>query len=94
LTFYPRPLGTTRTNAYPKPGLLDDLAGGLSIFGTGQCAGGDVAIPDEVDPQDLAPLVRDYVFRAPDGVVARPACKPQGSYPGFATNFPQLRAEP
>jgi virulence factor Mce-like protein len=94
LAFYPHPIGTTRLNAYPRPGLLDDLNSGLSIFGTSPCTGADVAAPADADPPDLAPLINDYVFRPQDGVVPAPACRPQGAYPGFDTAFPQLRAEP
>jgi virulence factor Mce-like protein len=93
LTFYPRPLGSTRTNAYPKPGSLDELASGLSIFGTGDCAGPELTPPSESDPANLAPLISQFAFRTPVPV-ARPACKPQGAYPGGSTAFPQLRAEP
>jgi virulence factor Mce-like protein len=96
LTFYPRPLGTTRLNPYTAPGtLVDGLKGGMSIFGTGPCPTGNVAIPTTADPQTLAPLIQPYVFRAADGNgVAAPPCKAQGAYPGGETSFPQLRAEP
>ncbi|MCZ4491335.1 MAG: phospholipid/cholesterol/gamma-HCH transport system substrate-binding protein [Baekduia sp.] len=93
LTFYPQPLGSTRLNPYPKPGSLDELASGLSILGTGTCAGPDVTPPSETIPQELAPLVAQFAFRSDGGTVARPACKPQGNYPGTSTAFPQLRAE-
>jgi virulence factor Mce-like protein len=93
LTFYPQPLGSTRLNPYPKPGSLDELASGLSILGTGTCAGPEVTPPSETIPQELAPLVAQFAFRSDGGTVARPACKPQGNYPGTSTTFPQLRAE-
>ncbi len=32
LTFYPRPLGNSRANAYPAPGTLDQLASGLPVY--------------------------------------------------------------
>jgi virulence factor Mce-like protein len=96
LTFYPRQLGTTRANPYGAPGsLVDSLKSGGSIFGTGPCPAGNVAIPTTADPEALAPLIQPYVFRAPDGnSVAAPPCKVQGNYPGAMTSFPQVRAEP
>jgi phospholipid/cholesterol/gamma-HCH transport system substrate-binding protein len=96
LTFYPRPLGTTRQNAYSAPGsLVEGLKSGGSIFGSGPCPAGNVAIPTTADPEALAPLIQPYAFRAPDGnSVATPPCKVQGNYPGAMTSFPQLRAEP
>jgi ABC-type transporter Mla subunit MlaD len=93
LTFYPRPLGSTRLNPYPKPGSLDELASGLSILGTGDCAGPEISPPSDAAPSELAPLVAQFAFRSDGRPVARPACKPQGAYPGFSTAFPQLRAE-
>jgi phospholipid/cholesterol/gamma-HCH transport system substrate-binding protein len=95
LTFYPHPLGTTRTNPYRAPGtLLDGLKAGGSIFGSA-CPVGDVAIPTTADPQTLVPQLPAYVFRTTDkNAVATPACKVQGAFPGGTTSFPQLRAEP
>jgi phospholipid/cholesterol/gamma-HCH transport system substrate-binding protein len=96
LTFYPRQLGTTRANAYPAPGsLVDGLKSGGSIFGSGPCPAGNVAIPTTADPETLAPLIQPFAFRTEDrNTVAAPACKVQGNYPGTTTSFPQLRAEP
>jgi virulence factor Mce-like protein len=93
LTFYPRPLGSSRLNPYPKPGSLDELASGLSILGSGDCAGPELSPPAESEPAQLAPLVAQFAFRSEAAPVARPACKPQGAYPGFSTAVPQLRAE-
>jgi phospholipid/cholesterol/gamma-HCH transport system substrate-binding protein len=94
LTFYPRPLASTRTNPYPAPGSLAELASGLSILGTGTCAGTELTAPATTSPPDLAPLVARFAFRNNGAPVARPACKPQGNYPGTSTTFPQLHAEP
>jgi phospholipid/cholesterol/gamma-HCH transport system substrate-binding protein len=96
LSYYPRPLGTSRMNPYGAPGgLVDDLKAGGSIFGTGPCPVGNVAIPTTADPATLTDLIQPFVFRAADrNTVAAPACKVQGLYPGSATSFPQLRAEP
>jgi len=96
LSYYPRPLGTSRLNPYVAPGtLVDALKSGGSIFGTGPCPVGNVAIPSTADPETLQPLIQPFVFRADDGNgVAAPPCKVQGAYPGHSTSFPQLRAEP
>ncbi len=96
LAYYPRPLGTSRLNPYAAPGsLVDSLKSGGSIFGTGPCPVGNVAIPTTADPATVAPLIQPYVFRADSGdAVAAPPCKVQGAYPGHSTSFPQLRAEP
>jgi hypothetical protein len=72
---------------------LDELAGGLSILGTGDCAGPDLTPPQESEPPQLAPLIAQFAFRSDGAPVARPACRPQGAYPGFSTAIPQLRAE-
>jgi phospholipid/cholesterol/gamma-HCH transport system substrate-binding protein len=95
LTYYPRPLGTSRLNPYPAPGTLASLASGYSIFGAGPCPIGNVAVPATADPESAAPLVQLWAFRTTDGnAVAAPPCKVQGAYPGGSTSFPQLRAEP
>jgi virulence factor Mce-like protein len=95
LTYYPRPIGSTRLNAYPAPGSLAALKSGLSIFGTGPCPAGNPAIPATAEPQSAAEYVQKYAFRTTDrNAVAAPACKVQGLYPGSTTSFPQLRAEP
>ena len=96
LSYYPRPLGTSRLNPYGAPGgLLEGLKQGGSIFGTGPCPVGNVAIPQHGRPETLAPLIQTFAFRTEDrNAVAAPPCKVQGAYPGSATSFPQLRAEP
>lgn len=94
LSFYPRPLGTSRLNPYTAAGqTLEQLKNGASIFGT--CPTGNVAEPTDASPSTLLPLIQPYVFRTPDkDAVATPACRTQGNYPGFSTAFPQLTAEP
>jgi ABC-type transporter Mla subunit MlaD len=96
LSYYPRPLGTSRLNPYGRPGtLVEDLKAGGSIFGTGPCPVGNVAIPTTADTAALAPRIGEYAFRTTDrNAVPAPACKGQGTYPGDATSFPQLRAAP
>jgi phospholipid/cholesterol/gamma-HCH transport system substrate-binding protein len=94
LAYYPRPIGSSRENAYPAAGAFDKLASGLDVLDTGLCANGDVDQPADADPPSLAEPVRAFAFRSPDRSVARPACHGQGAQPGFGTAFPQLTAEP
>jgi phospholipid/cholesterol/gamma-HCH transport system substrate-binding protein len=96
LSFYPHPLATSRANAYAAPGgILDSLKSGQSIFGSGPCPTGYVAIPTTALPPEVAPNVGAFAFRTTDpAAVAAPACKQQGNFPGSLTSYPQLRAEP
>jgi hypothetical protein len=94
LTYYPRPLGQTRSNPYMAPGGLDRLPSGLASFDTRFCSNGDPAPPESSDPPTLAPLVKLYAFRTTGRDVLRPPCVAQGDYPGYGTQYPQLRAEP
>ena len=99
LAYYPRPLGQTRTNAYMAPGGLDNLLSGLRSYNTDSCSNGDPAPPAQTGTPDLvelAQLAEEYAFRTTGGDrnVARPPCAGQGNYPGFNTQFPQLRPEP
>lgn len=99
LAYYPRPLGQTRTNAYMTPGGFDNLASGLRSYNTNTCSNGDPAPPAQTGTPDLielAQLAEEYAFRTTGGDrnVLRPACVGQGNYPGFNTQFPQLRPEP
>jgi phospholipid/cholesterol/gamma-HCH transport system substrate-binding protein len=94
LTYYPRPLGYSRANAYAAPGTGSRLASGLPVGDTRGCANGDVAAPGSAEPLELQPLVQLYVFRSEAQAVARPGCTAQGPHPGFGTSFPRLLAEP
>jgi ABC-type transporter Mla subunit MlaD len=99
LGYYPRALGQTRANAYMAPGGMDRLASGLAAFDTRTCSNGDPAPPAQTGTPDLvelAQLAEKFAFRTTGGDrnVARPACTAQGNYPGFNTQFPQLRPEP
>lgn len=93
LAFQPRPFGSSRQNAYPQPGQLDELAAGLPSLSATPCVNGTPAPPTSSIPETLTPLVQENVFRTPGRDVARPACKEQGPYPGSGTKFPQLRAD-
>ena len=94
LSFYPRSLGSTRSNAYTAPGGLGQLPQGLSMFDPGTCSNGDPAPPETSDPPTVAPLVKLYAFRTDGRNVARPRCAGQGNYPGHGTSFPRLEPEP
>lgn len=98
LAYFPRTLGQTRANAFMAPGGLDRLAGGLASFETSQCGNGDPSPPpQEGTPElmELARLATDFAFKPTgDRNVPRPGCVAQGNYPGFDTQYPQIRAEP
>jgi phospholipid/cholesterol/gamma-HCH transport system substrate-binding protein len=94
LTFYPRPLGNSRANAYATPGTLDRLASGLPVYDSRGCSNGDLAPPAATDPPELQPLVELYVFRTKGRDVARPGCVSQGAFPEFGTSYPRLEPEP
>ncbi|NLT05765.1 MAG: MCE family protein [Solirubrobacterales bacterium] len=98
LTYFPRTLGQTRANAFMAPGGLDRLAGGLASFETSQCGNGDPAPPAQTGSPELVELARlatDFAFKPTgDRNVPRPPCVAQGNYPGFDTQYPQIRAEP
>jgi virulence factor Mce-like protein len=92
LSYYPRPPGQTRANAYPAPGALDKIPQGLEVLDSASCGNGDPAPPSNADPASLESLIQPYVFRTDGRDVARPPCNQQ--VPLFGTQFPQLRAEP
>jgi phospholipid/cholesterol/gamma-HCH transport system substrate-binding protein len=94
LTYYPRPLGQSRGNPYIAPNGLDRLSSGLASFDTRSCTNGDPTPPTSSEPATLAPLVQLYAFRTTGRNVLRPPCVAQGNFPGYGTQFPQLRAEP
>ncbi|MGH2763258.1 MAG: MlaD family protein [Thermoleophilaceae bacterium] len=94
LSFYPRPLGNSRANAYALPGHGDRLASGLPVYDTRGCDNGDVPPPESADPPELQPLVELYAFRTSGRDVARPGCVGQGAFPEFGTSFPRLEPEP
>lgn len=54
LSFLPRPLGSSRGNAYAVPGAANRLAAGLPVYDSRQCGKGDpISLP--IDPADVAP---------------------------------------
>jgi virulence factor Mce-like protein len=94
MTFYPRPLGSTRLNPYVAPGGMTKLASGLPVLDKTYCDNGDPLPPASLTPGSLAELVTKYGIRTEGRDAARPACVEQGAFPGFGTQFPQVRAEP
>jgi phospholipid/cholesterol/gamma-HCH transport system substrate-binding protein len=94
LSFYPHPLGSTRLNPYPVPGGMTKLASGtLPVLEKEHCNNGD-PLPPDPDASQLSELVNVYAFRTETRDIARPPCIPQGVFPGFSTQYPQVRAEP
>jgi virulence factor Mce-like protein len=91
-TTYPHPLGSTRLSPYLAPGAMTQLNDGLPALVCG--SGGDPAPPGVFGDTSLSDLFTKYGFRTEDHQVPAPPCKLQGTYPGFSTNFPQVRAAP
>jgi ABC-type transporter Mla subunit MlaD len=93
-SFYPRPIGSTRLNPYPAPGALDKLKSGLPVLDTNICGMGEPAPPAPAGDDSLSGLITKYGFRTEGRDVAAPRCAGQGAYPGYGTEYPQVRAEP
>jgi phospholipid/cholesterol/gamma-HCH transport system substrate-binding protein len=93
LAFQARPLGSSRQNAYQAPGAFDQLGSGLPVLTTGPCSNPDAQQPTSSLPTELQQYIAPLVFRTEGSDVLRPACRAQGTFPGFSTIFPQLRAE-
>ena len=93
-TEYPHPLASTRLNPYMAPGAMAKLSGGLPVLDRSVCGSADPLPPAGSGDATLPELVTKYGFRTEGRGVAAPACVAQGNYPGFTTEFPQLRAEP
>ena len=91
--YYPRPIGATRTNPYAAPGTLDKLKTGLPVLDKNVCGFLNPLPPAPSGDDSLAQLITKYGFRTDSQDVAAPACAPQGPYPGFGTEFPQVKAE-
>ena len=103
LAFYPRPLGSNRDNAYRAPGTYNQLATGLSTLNPAECSNGNPAPPASAtgsipittpNAPTISSLIEQYVFRTSGRNVAAPACRAQGTIPGFSTSFPHLQADP
>jgi hypothetical protein len=90
-TVYPHALGSTRLNPYLAPGAMTQLKDGLPALA---CGSGDPSPPGVFGDTSLSDLFTKYGFRTEGRDVERPACKLAGNYPGFSTQFPQVRAAP
>jgi virulence factor Mce-like protein len=90
-TTYPHPIGSSRLNSYFAPGAMTQVKDGLPAL---VCGSGDPAPPGTFGDTNLSDLFTKYGFRTEDRSVPAPPCKLQGNYPGFSTQFPQLRAAP
>jgi hypothetical protein len=93
-TLYPRPIGSTRLNPYVAPGGMTKLKDGLAVLDKNICGYGDPLAPATFGDESLSELMTKYGFRTEGRDVARPECKEQGAFPGFGTEYPQVRAEP
>jgi hypothetical protein len=58
------------------------------------CGSKDPAPPGVFGDTTLSDLFTKYGFRTEDRTVAAPPCRLQGNYPGFPTQFPQVKAAP
>lgn len=92
-TVYPHPLGTTRLNPYMAPGTMDKLASGLPVLDKNICGYPNPLPPAGFGDATLSELFTKYGIRSETRDVAAPGCTPQGDYPGFGTEFPQVKAE-
>jgi hypothetical protein len=94
MSFYPRPLGSTRLNPYVAPGGMATLATGLPVLDKSYCGNLDPLPPASPAPGSLSELVATYGIRTTGRDAARPPCVQQGPFAGFGTQFPHLTAEP
>lgn len=102
LALYPTRPANNRPNAYPAPGAQDKLASGLSVFESRQCTNGVRPNPNLNDlpntvggvTPNLATLLMQIAFRNNPQNVPAPACKAQGNFPGYTTDFPHVQATP
>jgi virulence factor Mce-like protein len=95
LTGYPRRLESNRGNPYMVPGGYNQLAGGLSVFGSYLCTANPQPTIGPSIPSNLVAVLRDVYFTTGPG---GPPCKAQPSL-GQATTgqlqaFPQLHPLP
>jgi phospholipid/cholesterol/gamma-HCH transport system substrate-binding protein len=93
LVYQPKPLGSSRQNAYQQPGAFDQLRSGLPVLTAGPCSDPDATQPTGALPTELEQYIGPLVYRTAGSDVLRPPCRAQGTFPGFSTIFPQLLAE-
>jgi phospholipid/cholesterol/gamma-HCH transport system substrate-binding protein len=92
-TLYPHTLAATRLNPYMAPGTLNQLKTGLPVLDTSVCGAANPLPPGVFGEDTLSNLFTKYGYRTEGRDVAAPGCTPQGNYPGFTTQYPQVKAE-
>jgi ABC-type transporter Mla subunit MlaD len=93
VAMYPHPIGSTRLNPYLAPGAMTRLQDGLPVLDETMCGYGNPLPPASFGDSTLPELVTKYGFRTEGRDVAAPPCREQGTYPGFGTLFPRVRAD-
>jgi phospholipid/cholesterol/gamma-HCH transport system substrate-binding protein len=91
---YPHPLASTRLNPYQAPGAMSKLGGGLPVLDKNLCGDKEPLPPGVFGDDSLSNLITKYGFRTEGRDAAAPPCVPAGNYPGYSTEYPQVRAEP
>ncbi|MGX6447025.1 MlaD family protein [Patulibacter sp. S7RM1-6] len=86
--------GQSRRNPYVAPNGMKDLATGLKVLDTRTCSNTDPAPPTETTLLGGIERLVPNAFRTTGRDSPRPGCTAQGTYPGFSTVFPQLKADP
>ena len=94
LAYQPKPIGSSRQNAYQHPGAFDQLQSGLPALTAGPCSNPEPTQPTIALPTELQQYIGPLVYRSAGTNVLQPPCRAQGNFPGFSTLFPQLRAQP
>ena len=102
LAVHPRRLPTTRTNPYVAPGGYDKLATGLEVFGDYLCDAGNPLTQlapgvNDLLPQELRDLIKEFVFEGSFDAGIAPECKaqePLGRLLGQEGLYPHLLAIP
>ncbi|HEY1688000.1 MAG TPA: MlaD family protein [Solirubrobacteraceae bacterium] len=102
LAVYASRLGISRSNPYPHEGALNNLASGLEVFDSSNCADSAPAIEGpanaNVSQELIEELLANKVVNAPGSTgngVAAPACKQQGpfTFNGKTSQFPHVTNE-
>ncbi|WP_210495763.1 MlaD family protein [Patulibacter sp. SYSU D01012] len=86
--------GQSRSNPYMAPGGMKDLATGLKTLDSRTCGNTDPLPPTETNNLGGLERLLPSAFRTTGRDSPRPGCVQQGTYPGFSTVFPQLKADP
>jgi phospholipid/cholesterol/gamma-HCH transport system substrate-binding protein len=98
LSIYPKPLGTTRSNAYPHSGSYSSLASGLPVFSSSTCADSAPSVSgpanETVSTEIIEKLIQFKVANAPEtgNDVPAPGCVKQSpfTFNGETSEFPHV----